>query len=67
MTIETKVLKKWHRLKQSGDVSKIAELSGISRQTISKAINQGEGSLQTATAISEFYEKRKKDIKKIYI
>lgn len=55
----------WKKNKRRGDVSEIAKLAGVSRELVSRAINNGDGSVRTIRYINAFYRKRlKKNIKK---
>lgn len=48
----------WRELKIRGDVSALAELSGYSQVTISKAINHGIGSLDVLRTVERYFEER---------
>lgn len=59
MQIKGHILRNWKSYLDNGDLTKIAEQSGISRQTISLAINRGHATPKTIAAIKSFVELKK--------
>lgn len=55
MEVPKAVLEEWHRRKKRGDISAINKSIGLSRVTITKAINQGKASADVILKISEYY------------
>jgi AcrR family transcriptional regulator len=58
MTIPKKILEKWTELRSSGDVANISKASGINRQTIYYAFNNGKCSDETFEAIAKYYAEK---------
>lgn len=58
MTIPNEILSKWALMKSQGDAVKIAENSGISAETIRRALRSGQASNEVFEAIAEFYAER---------
>lgn len=50
----------WKGLKVSGDVKELADMLNKSTVTISKAINNGEGSLAVLQGVNDFFLERAK-------
>lgn len=57
LTFKTKC-NQWRELKIRGDVSALAELTGYSQVTISKAINHGVGSIDVLREVERYFEER---------
>lgn len=61
MKIPKQILESWKIQREFGDVGLISEHTGISRTTITNALNNGRMNENTFEAISNFYtDKRKK-------
>jgi len=58
MNIPKGILKKWKGLKSSRDIAALASLTQKSRMTISRALNDGECSVEVFVVISDFYKQR---------
>lgn len=63
MQVEKKILAKWSRLKQKGDIKAIAKIAGIAWENISIAIRSGEMTEEVFTVIATFYNEREQRVK----
>lgn len=55
MDIPSRLITKWKKQKEHGDIKAISETSGISELTISNAFNKKKASKETIKAINKFY------------
>lgn len=55
MQVDKQTYRKWKLKKEHGDVGRIHEASGVSRQAISRCITGGYGDANTIDAINKFY------------
>lgn len=62
MNIPQEVKQKWQCLQQHGDVQKISDGCEYSRDTISRALNGIECSVEVFSVIQDFYNKRQEEI-----
>ena len=59
MQINDSTIRNWKKYLDHGDIGLISEESGISRQTISLAFNEGLANTTTIKAIKKFIDKKK--------
>lgn len=62
MIISKSQLKKFSSLKEQGDFKQIAELSGFTRQTVSRALETGKCQDKLFSHIKSFYEAKEQKI-----
>ena len=60
MKVTESTLKQWKLLRQHTDVAVLHNATGISRYKISLAINYGAGDEETISAITKYFDKRKR-------
>lgn len=66
MQIKKRLINKWKRLKDQGDVKNIAELLGMNEATVSRIMGGKQGtSSDTLLFISEYFTKREAKVTKI--
>lgn len=65
MIIPNKTLKKWKSLKEEGDITELATLTGKAESTIHQILRDGVAKVADAEKIAGFYRKRKARIAKI--
>lgn len=58
MIIPKSQLKKFKSLKEQGDLTQIADLSGFTRQTVSRALETGKCQDLLFTHIKSFYQEK---------
>jgi hypothetical protein len=59
MQIPYKFLEEWERLRTTGDVDKLAELSGMSRASVSRAFNDEVCNDDLFEVIATYYKEKK--------
>lgn len=67
MQIDQSIIDQWKSLRDRGDLKKLADITGVSFQTLIKAFNEAQCTEETFIAISKFYEERRERVQKITV